>query len=156
MNPSSLSALALSALLTTFATATHAADYPTKVIKIVVPYSVGGSTDILARALVPAPSVSRGFEKAPADAVCINLSLAAITSKTHCGDDSSVADHTSLSALISAAMSDGGSLANVKALPVRGCSKPSTAACRACLPSASRAVRACSDMRSLLAANPAP
>ena len=49
MTPSSLIALAVPVLLATLTTAAQAADYPTKVIKIVVPYAAGGSTDTLAR-----------------------------------------------------------------------------------------------------------
>ena len=49
MNPFSLSALGLTVLLATAAASAQPADYPNKVIKIVVPYSAGGSTDTLAR-----------------------------------------------------------------------------------------------------------
>ena len=49
MTPLSRLALALAALCVTFAGPAHAADYPTRPVKWVVPYPPAGTTDVLAR-----------------------------------------------------------------------------------------------------------
>ncbi|MEO8203639.1 MAG: tripartite tricarboxylate transporter substrate binding protein [Betaproteobacteria bacterium] len=52
--------LALSALLLAAATGTHAQAYPTKLVRIVVPFPPGGSTDLLARKLAEKLQASMG------------------------------------------------------------------------------------------------